>query len=307
MKAVFDVKSGSGYDDDIARRYHFPAKRHYLDAAHKALGDWIIYREPQRNRGRRAYIGTARLTNIEPDPADPTHCYAHVADYLEFPSPVPFVTDGMYAEAALRSIGDRTRVGQTLQGQSIRLISDDDFEAIIQRGLHETLAPENATKLGLSWSDPELTEFSEFPGFAERVTRPIERILLNRKIRDANFRLEVCRAYDNRCAVTGLKIINGGGRAEVQAAHIKPVAAGGPDIVQNGIALSATVHWLFDRHLISIDKDYRVLISHNRVPSELRNLFRPENEQLHLPNDHRLWPHRSFVEYHRDRFANSND
>ena len=80
--------------------------------------------------------------------------------------------------------------------------------------------------------------------------------------RDANFRLEVCRAYHDRCSVTGLKIVNGGGRAEVQAAHIMPVAAGGPDIVQNGIALSATVHWLFDRHLISIDEDYRLLVSH---------------------------------------------
>ena len=35
------------------------------------------------------------------------------------------------------------------------------------------------------------------------------------------------------------KIVNGGGRSEVQAAHILAVADGGPDIVQNGIALSA--------------------------------------------------------------------
>jgi hypothetical protein len=30
--------------------------------------------------------------------------------------------------------------------------------------------------------------------------------------------------------VTGLRIINGGGRAEVQAAHIQPVADDGPDV-----------------------------------------------------------------------------
>lgn len=76
----------------------------------------------------------------------------------------------------------------------------------------------------------------------------------------------------------------------MQAAHIMPVAAGGPDIVQNGIALSATVHWLFDRHLISIDEDYRLLVSHNRVPSGLRSLFRPEHEGLCLPQDRHLWP-----------------
>jgi putative restriction endonuclease len=33
------------------------------------------------------------------------------------------------------------------------------------------------------------------------------------------------------------------------------VAEGGPDVVQNGIALSATAHWLFDRHLIALTDD----------------------------------------------------
>jgi putative restriction endonuclease len=103
--------------------------------------------------------------------------------------------------------------------------------------------------------------------------------------------------------VTGLIIVNGGGRAEVQAAHIKPVAAGGPDVVQNGIALSATVHWLFDRHLISIDNDYRLLVSHNRVPAELTSLFRPEHQGLHLPTDRRLWPHPTFLAHHREAYA----
>ena len=55
---------------------------------------------------------------------------------------------------------------------------------------------------------------------------------------------------------TGLRLVNGGGRADVEAAHIWPVAEGGPDIVQNSIALSATCHWLFDRHLISLRDDY---------------------------------------------------
>jgi putative restriction endonuclease len=43
--------------------------------------------------------------------------------------------------------------------------------------------------------------------------------------------------------------------------------------VQNGLALSGTVHWLFDRHLISLTDDYRLLVSHNKVPAELRGLF----------------------------------
>lgn len=126
---------------------------------------------------------------------------------------------------------------------------------------------------------------------------------MNRKVRDAAFRGHVLDAYDSRCAVTGLRMVNGGGKAEAQAAHIWGVGEGGPDIVQNGIALSATAHWLFDRHLISLDDDYRLLVSHNKVPSELIRLFPPPGEQVHLPSNPHLHPNRDYVARHRARFA----
>lgn len=305
MKAVFDVKPGSGYDDDITRRYHFPARSNYLAAARDALGDWVLFREPQRNRGRRAYIATARVVSVEPDPEHGDHYYAYVADYLEFPAPVPFATAHGYWETPLRTVAEPGQVGQALQGKSIRPISEADFDAIVLEGLRETLAPENAIRLGLEFPPAEHPWASDQPGMQEAVDRRVEQMLVNRKIRDANFRLEVCRAYENRCAVTGLRIINGGGRAEVQAAHIKPVADGGPDVVQNGIALSATVHWLFDRHLISIGEDRRLLVAHNRVPPELRSLFH-ERGELHLPRDERLRPHPAFLAYHREAFASAH-
>lgn len=302
VKAVFDVKPGSGYDDDISRRYHFPARSNYLEAANDAVGDWVLFREPQRNGGRRAYIATARVSRVERDPDHHDHYYAYVTDYLAFPTPFPFVADGRYAEAPLRAIPDPSRVGQALQGKSVRPILNEDFDAIVLAGLGETLAPQNAIRLGLDFPEADLPPLAA-AGMAETVDRRIEQMLVNRKIRDANFRLEVCRAYNDTCAVTGLRIVNGGGRAEVQAAHIKPVAAGGPDVVQNGIALSATVHWLFDRHLISIGEDYRLLVAHNRVPTELRSLFRPEHEPIHLPSDSKLRPHPAFLAYHREQFA----
>jgi putative restriction endonuclease len=303
VKAVFDVKPASGYDDDITLRYHFPGKSNYLSAAREAVGDWVLFRESQRNGGRRAYVAVARVASVVPDPERAGHWYAYVEDYLDFATPAPFVTAGRYAEAPLRGITDPSRVGQALQGRSMRPILNADFDAIVLAGLSETLASENAVRLGLDFPAADPSPDPEQPGMAESIDRRVEQMLVNRKIRDANFRLEVCRAYEDRCAVTGLRIINGGGRSEVQAAHIRPVAVGGPDVVQNGLALSATVHWLFDRHLISIDPDYRLLVSHNRVPSELRNLFRPEREGLLLPKDRRQWPHPAFLAHHRERFA----
>jgi putative restriction endonuclease len=74
-------------------------------------------------------------------------------------------------------------------------------------------------------------------------------------------------------------------------------------VVQNGIALSGTVHWLFDRHLISLTDDYRLLVSQNQVPAELRSLFANQMHRIHLPADQRQWPHPAYVAKHRDRFA----
>ena len=128
-------------------------------------------------------------------------------------------------------------------------------------------------------------------------------MLVNRKIRDANFRHHVLDAYENTCAVTGLRIVNGGGKAEAQAAHIWSVADGGPDIVQNGVALSATAHWLFDRHLIAFDDRLCLLVSHNKVPSELLQLFPPVGQPIRLPRDQALHPRPDFVARHRERFA----
>ena len=47
MKAVFDTKPNSNYDDDITRRYQFPTQANYVGAADAAVGDWVVFREPQ--------------------------------------------------------------------------------------------------------------------------------------------------------------------------------------------------------------------------------------------------------------------
>jgi putative restriction endonuclease len=301
MKGVFDTKSNSGYDDEITQRYHFPPQ--YRAIAETLVGDWIVYREPQRNNGRRAYIAAARVLRIDPDSNRLGHAYALIRDYLPFDQPVPFSSDGQYAEAPLRAIGNPSRVGAYLQGKSVRQLADSDFGAIVRRGLGETMAPANAIRLELDPGHADEEALSLLQAPIGEQERRVEQILLNRKIRDANFRRQVCDAYENQCAVTRLRIINGGGKAEVQAAHIWPVAEGGPDAVQNGIALCATAHWLFDRHLISLTDDYRLLVSHNKVPGELRGLFENQLDRIHLPSDNSRWPHPTYIARHRNAFS----
>jgi putative restriction endonuclease len=299
MKAVFDTKPSSGYDDDLTRHYQFP--RRYLGLVREAVGDWVVLRRPRANGGNLAYFAVARVAGLEPDPRAPTLTYARLTEYLEFDQAVAWRQQGRYAEEALRQMPVQ-QVGVHLRGRSVRKLTDPDFTAIVSAGLSQTLSPDNALRLGLEGVEEAATpfEWDVAPGLDQ--VRRVEQMLTNRKIRDANFRRHVCEAYEDRCAVTGLRIINGGGRSEVQAAHIWGVGEGGPDVVQNGIALSGTIHWLFDRHLISLTDDYRLMVSHNKVPEELRALFERQMDRIHLPRDRRLWPHKSYIERHREKF-----
>lgn len=300
MKAVLDTKPESAYDDEIASRYHFPPR--YLATMVNCVGDWVVFRRPRAGGGGIAYFAVGRILGLVPDPVRPNFHYATIADFLPFDRPVAWRDQGRYAEAALREIENVPQVGLYLRGKSVRPLEDPDFVAIVDAGFADTLDPANAAMLGLDESVSVRSNW-DVPGPDDPFERRTVAMLVNRKIREASFRGAVCRAYDNRCAVTGIRIVNGGGRAEVQAAHILPVAAGGPDVVQNGIALSATAHWLFDRHLISLGDDYRLLVSHNKVPSELKALFAPQADRVILPVDRRLWPSQRFLATHRERFG----
>ncbi|MCF6317417.1 MAG: HNH endonuclease, partial [Marinosulfonomonas sp.] len=125
-------------------------------------------------------------------------------------------------------------------------------------------------------------------------------ILTSRKYRDPSFQRQVKAAYGGRCAISGLELRNGGGRPEVEAAHIRSVKDGGPDIIRNGLALSGTLHWMFDRGLISVADDQRILISHNKVPKETVARLIARDQKLILPRNPRHHPHPDYLRYHRE-------
>jgi len=136
--------------------------------------------------------------------------------------------------------------------------------------------------------------------FQHEVVRDRVAYLASRLVRDRLFRRRVVTAYDARCAITGLKLINGGGRAEVEAAHIRPVERGGPDIINNGLALSGTVHWMFDRGLISLTDELEILISRQANDAEgIRALVNRTGSAI-PPARSADRPHPSFLAWHRE-------
>lgn len=86
--------------------------------------------------------------------------------------------------------------------------------------------------------------------------------------RDPNFRINVLRAYEHRCAVTGFRAALGGAFFGCEAAHVRWHACEGPDIVANGICLEPTVHKLFDVGAWTLTDDRRILVSKDFTGSE---------------------------------------
>ncbi len=294
-KAILTTKVDPTYDDLPEQRYHFP--RAYLRQVEAAKGDFVIYYEPRRTSGdlssrggRQAYFATARVIDVRLDPQRTDHFYAYVDSYLDFARPVPFREGQHYYESGIQRDDGATNKGAF--GRAVRALPESEYEAILRAGF-----------AGVAGEPPAmLAEARTFGGFSEppaSFDRPIVERVVTRPFREAAFSGSIKAAYQDTCAFTGLKIINGGGRSEVQAAHIRPVAASGPDSLRNGIALCGTVHWMFDRGLISIADNHELLIAANRVPNQALRLLNPER-RLIAPARVDQAPHPMFLRWHRE-------
>lgn len=290
---VFMHRSDSIYDDSPAVQYQFP--KQYLGRAQQSVGDWILYLEPTKVRGSRGYFAIAQVQQIIPDPKAPEMFLALIKpnSYLEFANSVGFHDiDGPIERGLLNDEGKLSGRAQS----AVRPISNIDFARIVDRGLddREPLLPREGTIARPTEFEDEQAPYI-FEQERERVLQ-----MTSRAVRDRVFRRIVLRAYDERCAVTGLKLINGGGRAEVNAAHIRPVEANGPDTVHNGLALSGTAHWMFDRGLISLGDDLQILISRQANDPDGVRAFINRSGFAVPPINPKDRPHPQFLAWHRE-------
>jgi len=300
--AVFVQNPRSIYKDKPGEKYHFP--RRYLGMVREVVGDWVVFYEGRQ--GAFGYVAVQKVVDVVPDPTMEGHFFAvlDLGTLLDFERVVPRSDlHGIAFEACLQGDDGRPMSGGA-NTSAVRRLSGREFARIVDAGLtpletedglpREGPLPDLAAVESLGFSEAQ----AEF-GPAETVESRVS-MLVSRKKREASFARSVKAAYGGRCAISGLRLRNGGGRPEVQAAHIRPVSDGGPDIVRNGLALSGTLHWMFDRGLISVAPDMRILISHNKVqPEAVRRLIAHE-QKLILPPDPRHHPHPEFLRYHRE-------
>lgn len=286
-KAIFIESSHSHYADRPGQIYHFPNS--YLSRVAQTIDDWVIFYEGRRGDAK-GYHRVQKVERIQPDPADESHSFAILdrGSALDFETNVMRVkSDGTLWESGLAWVGGNNT-------SSVRLISDSDFAAIINAGLSYHAEPDTLPRQGTFEGFTEEQASFSAPSTVDRT-----RILSSRTLRDQSFARLVRRAYSGKCAISGLELRNGGGRPEVEAAHILPVSERGPDTVNNGLALSGTIHWMFDRGLLSIDTDDTVLVARESIADEIvHRLIHPSGKVI-LPAAHSDRPHPAYLQWHR--------
>jgi putative restriction endonuclease len=299
--AIFITKPAPTYDDTPEVRYHFPQR--YLKRVEQTVNDWIIYYEPRRandnesNRdGRQVYFAMAKVSRVERDPARSDHYYAYISNYLEFAQPVPFRMNGKLLESSVQKPDGSINPGNIIN--AIRLMPQADFEMICRLGMAPAILDSGVAKIS-DWEELAVAETQAEYG------KPRETIATSRTVRDAAFTRVVRDAYNKTCAMTGLQLVNGGGRCEIEAAHIRAVENEGPDSPRNGIALSRTVHWMFDRGILSIEDNGRILMAKGLVPDQVRRMINPDGHII-MPANSTFAPHKTFLRYHREHRYKGN-
>lgn len=147
-----------------------------------------------------------------------------------------------------------------------------------------------ARLFGLRLEEEQVEEFPD-----GRVRRSSVMVRVNQGF----FRSTILAAYEGRCCLTGLAIPE-----LLNASHIVPWSVDEKNRTnpRNGLCLNALHDKAFDRGFISIDDDYRVLVSPvvkaDMRKSEHELLVGYEGTRIAMP--HHFQPDRSLLAYHRE-------
>ena len=123
-------------------------------------------------------------------------------------------------------------------------------------------------------------------------------------IRSAAFKRVISEAYNFSCCISRLRVDVTTDCDLMDACHIEPFATSHDDTITNGIYLCPTLHRAFDRHLISIDENYRLIVSKSFVERsdspysikqfEGKTILLPANRD-HYPSQEKLKKHREML------------
>jgi hypothetical protein len=118
--------------------------------------------------------------------------------------------------------------------------------------------------------------------------------------RDAAFRNIVLTNYGHTCAVTGQRF-HSPRHVEADGAHIIGKDVRGTDDPRNGIALSRSTHWAFDRGIFTISNQYEVVVNPKISAASVDKfpVVEMDRSKVFLPRDQCYWPHPDALAWHK--------
>ena len=124
--------------------------------------------------------------------------------------------------------------------------------------------------------------------------------IYSRKRRDPDFRENVLKAYEYKCAVCGFDVRLRHQPVALEAAHIKWRQAGGPDTEVNGLALCVLHHKLFDRGAFRLSNQLEILVSEyaNGSVGFEEWLMRFHRKKINFPQKQSYYPKVDFIDWH---------
>lgn len=124
-------------------------------------------------------------------------------------------------------------------------------------------------------------------------------------VRSGIFKREIPKIYNNTCAISRMRIDATANISLIDACHIVPFAESYNDTITNGIALCPNLHRAFDRGLISISDDYKVLLAKNFIENKNSNysISQFENLEIMLPSNAKHYPSLEGLRWQKERFG----
>ncbi len=121
-------------------------------------------------------------------------------------------------------------------------------------------------------------------------------------VRCGVFKKVVPKIYDYSCCISGMRVISGFDIQMVDACHIVPFSVSHDDTITNGISLSPNFHRAFDRGLISLNEDYRVIVSNSFTESASNFALKSfEGKRISLPNEKHHLPSIDNIRWHNEK------
>ncbi len=154
---------------------------------------------------------------------------------------------------SLSSLREEPVAGQFVDDIEASLEQDPGLVAQVARDLVEeqfplTIAPDVLSAVGL---DPGLV-------FRASGMAPVKPEV---RKRSGQWRHQILEAWDRSCAFCGFDGQSASAPVGIEAAHVRWFNFGGPDGLDNGLALCSLHHKLFDRGVLGLDSGETVLVS----------------------------------------------